>query len=118
MLLIEDDDGIADAVGELLADEGFATRRARDGGEALELLRREGAPCLILLDLLMPGIGGKAFLKRRGDDYPAAIPIAVFTAVSELSFSMPPVPPVEGILRKPVDPAALLGVVRKYCTRA
>ena len=58
----------------------------RDGVEALAFLRREGqyaeapSPDLILLDLNMPRMDGRAFLSEmRTDDNLKAIPVVVLT---------------------------------------
>lgn len=117
ILVVEDDDAIADAVEEILRDEGLSVVRAADGRQALRLVAAEPAPSLILLDLLMPGLDGKGFLRQRGTAYPASIPIAVFTAVREIQFSAGPAPPVEAVLAKPCDVRLLIETVRSLLRR-
>ena len=63
VLVVEDEGLIASIAAELLADEGYDVRTAGDGGSALELVL-DWMPCLILLDILMPVMDGRAFLHR------------------------------------------------------
>ena len=57
ILIVEDDEGIRDMLRHHLASAGFAVLEASDG---LSWLRaaRSGKPDLILLDLMLPGMGG------------------------------------------------------------
>lgn len=74
ILLVEDDDVDAEAIKRAFAKAKIANPvvRARDGLEALEMLRTRGAiakPYIILLDLKMPRMNGLAFLEQiRIDD--------------------------------------------------
>lgn len=84
LFLIEDDDVDAHAVHRALRalDLGDPVVRARNGIEALEMLRRPGAvprPCVILLDLNMPCMNGLEFLAAlRADPDPALRRSVVF----------------------------------------
>lgn len=72
ILVVDDEDGVADLLVDALTLGGFRARRARDGQEALRLLR-EIAPDVILLDVNMPGLNGFEVLERiraKGDDTP------------------------------------------------
>jgi DNA-binding response OmpR family regulator len=74
VLLVEDDDAIAEPLVRGLTREGFATTRVATGAEALEVADAE----LVLLDLGLPDIDGYGVCRRlrsRGD-----VPIIVITA--------------------------------------
>jgi CheY-like chemotaxis protein len=60
VLVVDDDTGIRDLLEGLLEEEGYNVATARNGREALELLRQraELGPHVILLDLMMPVMDG------------------------------------------------------------
>lgn len=57
VLIVEDEESYIDALELGLAHEGFATRTARTGPEALTMFDQVG-PDLVLLDLMLPGLSG------------------------------------------------------------
>ncbi len=108
IFVVDDDRGIRETLGDVLRDEGYRVRLARDGDEALTLLRAGEIPQLILLDLSMPGMGGLEFRRAQLDDPRLAeIPVVVLSADERN-----PLPDVAGWLRKPVELDALLSAVR------
>lgn len=58
VLVVDDDADVLEAVAEVLALEGFGVQRARGGAAALDLLRTERAPAIVLLDARMDGVDG------------------------------------------------------------
>jgi two-component system phosphate regulon response regulator PhoB len=68
VVVVEDEPDIAEFLGQLLRKEGFRVAVALNGQEALEELSRE-QPALVLLDLMLPDMGGLDVLKalRRSD---------------------------------------------------
>jgi two-component system, OmpR family, response regulator RegX3 len=77
ILIVEDDDAIAEQLAEGLRREGFEVTRVTTGEEALEA----SVPDLVLLDLRLPGIDGAEVCRRlraRSD-----VPIIVVTAKGE-----------------------------------
>jgi len=83
VVLAEDNDDHAYLIEMALerATQGRAeTRRARNGNEALELIRAE-VPDLLLLDLKMPGLAGHEVLEQlKSDDQFKRVPVAVLTS--------------------------------------
>ena len=82
VLIVEDQEDLAEAIAARLQKCGYAVDIAMDGSEADELLRRENYH-LIVLDLILPGLHGKAVLqqlRRRR----SMTPVLVLTARSEV----------------------------------
>jgi two-component system, OmpR family, response regulator TctD len=82
LLLIEDNRQLAHWLAKTLTDEGFLVEHALDG-EAAESLLAMTRYDVALLDLNLPGMSGKALLRRmrgRGD----ATPVLVLTATGDI----------------------------------
>jgi CheY-like chemotaxis protein len=109
LLIVEDDEVIEFALADMVTDCGYRTVAARNGVEALEVLRRE-RPWLILTDLVMPKMDGYAFLNAlRADPALAPIPILVVTGSTRLDREALAGVPVFG---KPIDTEALMAAIR------
>src|SRR3989338_4714498 len=67
ILIVEDDAAMRLALNEKLASQGFNVIEAKNGAEGLEVALREH-PDLILLDLLMPKMGGMDMLRHLRAD--------------------------------------------------
>jgi len=65
ILIVDDDADIVDALADALTDEGYGVAVAKDGLEALRYLSVSPAPCLILLDWMMPYCDGPTFRQRQ-----------------------------------------------------
>ena len=81
VLIVEDQEDLAEAIAGRLQKRGYAVDFAMDGSEADELLRRELPTCRARL--ILPGLDGKAVLqelRRRR----SMIPVLVLTAHSEV----------------------------------
>ena len=82
VLVVEDQEDLAEAIAGRLRKRGYAVDVAMDGSEADERLRRENYH-LVVLDLILPGLDGKAVLqglRRRR----SMTPVLVLTARSEV----------------------------------
>ena len=77
VLIVEDEQALATAVSEALNDAGFRVDRAGDGQEALERIR-ERVYDLIVCDLKMPRMDGRAFYKTVADSAPSLAQRIVF----------------------------------------
>ena len=67
----------------LLESSGLATIQARDGAEALELLKREKVD-LLLLDIIMPEMGGMDVLLRVREQHPQhVLPVIMITGKTD-----------------------------------
>ena len=80
VLIVEDDEGIAEFVKAELEHENFNTRIARDGRDALVQFQ-EFRPDAVLLDIMLPEISGLEVLRRIRRD--SVIPVILVTARGE-----------------------------------
>ena len=87
ILLVEDNPNDAELTHRALKKVGLALKLAiaRDGAEALDLLRtNRPRPKVIFLDLKLPKIDGIDVLRRiRADDHLKSIPVIVLTSSQE-----------------------------------
>ena len=78
IMVVDDDQDLRESMAEVLEGAGFSVTRAGRGEEALEHLARKNFD-LILLDLVMPGLGGLELLGRIKDKMPR-LPVIMITA--------------------------------------
>ena len=79
ILLIEDDQIVANVYRNKLAVEGYQTETAADGETGLKLLRTL-KPHMVILDLMLPGISGVDVIKEiRKDQEFSKLPTVVFS---------------------------------------
>jgi CheY-like chemotaxis protein len=120
VLVVEDDADMRALLASLLPLEGFHTVTAEDGLEGLHLLRalRHQAPttpCLVLLDLKMPRLGGLEFRRAQlKDPTVAGVPVAVLSGASDAESRARALGAVATVM-KPIDVETLLEVVKTYC---
>lgn len=113
ILLVEDDAAIRESVADCLAFEGYAVLAVGNGREALEALRRGPPPAVVVLDLLMPVLGGAQFLEaQRGDPAIAGVPVILMTAA--IPSSTTALPKADAYLPKPFDLVDLLALVARF----
>lgn len=130
ILLVEDDPGDVLLTRDAFAEYKVGNRLVAlsNGTDALAYLRGEGRyadrrlPDLILLDLNMPGIGGRQVLAAVHDDAALSqIPVVVLTASrAEEDVLRSQRLGADSYLRKPVDFGSLVEVVRRvdaFCIR-
>lgn len=116
VLLIEDDPDVAGLMETVLETEGFSTKHVPNGAEALAYLHALSPgtfPSVILLDIKMPVMNGREFVRRMREASLPNIPIVVVTA----SQSAPKVASEIGAdawLTKPFDITELASIARRY----
>ena len=116
VLIVDDDHDMRSALSETLEMEGHQTACVSNGQEALDHLRTGDAPCLILLDLMMPVMNGWQFRERQLENRAlAGIPLVVITADGNAASKARELS-ADDYLRKPLRPEELLATVAKYCS--
>lgn len=89
ILCIDDDEDDRELIDSVIQElnEKYMVLKASNGEEALQLLeKQEKPPCLILLDINMPVMGGKETLKKlKSSEGYSRIPVIVFTTSSNPS---------------------------------
>jgi DNA-binding response OmpR family regulator len=80
VLVVDDEEAIAEAVRARLESEGYRVVVAADGAQALDAAERE-PPDLVVLDLMLPGMDGLEVCKRLQRD--RWVPVLMLTARTE-----------------------------------
>jgi CheY-like chemotaxis protein len=115
ILLVEDDPSTRDAMALALELQGYNVVTAADGQQALDHLRGDGRPCVILLDLMMPIVDGWAFRRQQQlDPSLASIPVVVVSADGSVPQKAAALGAAD-YLQKPVDVDQLVAAVRRHC---
>jgi DNA-binding response OmpR family regulator len=79
VLLVDDEVEFVSTLAERLRLRGIQTRIANDGEEAIRQISVD-PPQIVVLDVMMPGMGGLKVLERIKADYPA-IPVILLTGI-------------------------------------
>ena len=122
ILVVDDNPGMLKVLNKWLKVAGYEVVEAWDGLMALEKSRRE-MPHLILLDILMPGMDGKEFVRRlQKDDAIKDIPIIFVTVCIDIEKDKGHEHiEVNGVkypgFAKPLHNARLLSLIRKTLNR-
>ncbi len=117
VLVIEDDDDIAVVISEALREVGYGVDRAADGEDGL-WRASEGSYGLIVLDLLLPKMGGLSVCKALRDAG-SETPILMLTAkVGNLDEITGFEVGADDYLRKPFEPAVLQARVKGLLRRS
>ncbi len=109
LLVIDDNEGVADLMTRYLAGYNCRVMSAKSGQEGLKLARKT-QPDVILLDVMMPGMDGWELLQRlRSYPETETIPVVVCSVVNdpELSYSLG----AAQVISKPVTQENLLNVL-------
>ena len=121
ILIIEDENDLAELVAFNLEKEGYRSLIAQDGPSGLEAARNN-SPDLILLDIMLPGMSGMDICKvLKGKEKTARIPVIMMTAKGEeidrvVGFEVG----ADDYVIKPFSPRELLlrikAVLRRYAS--
>lgn len=108
VLVVDDDEGQRDLLKHLLGKEGFKLAEAQSGADALKKVK-ELSPDLILLDLMLPVMGGYEIVRELQATGSGDIPVIITTARSmdaKMIATLTAEPNVRGFFPKPPSPKA------------
>lgn len=120
VLVVEDDQQIAELIRFILEQDGYEVHRAADGKAALECIERLPPPALVTLDIMLPHVSGVELIVRiRSTPGWERVPIVMLTAKpkgKELSWAIKS--GAKAYLVKPFQPEELREVVRRLAGAA
>jgi signal transduction histidine kinase/DNA-binding response OmpR family regulator len=112
VLVVDDDPAVHDLLQSTLGREGYRVTHARDGAEALEMMRKM-PPDVVTLDVMMPKVDGWSVLGIMKSD-PALdhIPVIMITIVDDrnLGYKLG----ASEFMTKPIDRARLRALVHAF----
>ena len=112
ILVVEDDQDIRETIKDFLEMEHYRVLTANNGSEALLVLMSGVKPSLVLLDMMMPIMGGREFLDIiLKDSALAPIPVFVLSAIADSKNTEG----AAGFIKKPADLEVLSKMVRSFC---
>ena len=111
ILVVDDDEGIREAMVSILQVMGYSVASAINGKDALDYLHNAATPDLIISDLAMPIMDGRQFRREQvKEPRLAKIPVIVVSALSDQTDI-----DANEIFIKPVEVEILLAAVDRYC---
>ena len=117
ILVVDDEQDVITYFTTLLDENGYATRSASNGVEAITAIREE-RPDLVMLDITMPEQSGvKTYRMLKEEKEFEGIPVLIITGIAKdfknFISTRRQVPPPEGYLEKPVNPETLTAEVKR-----
>jgi CheY-like chemotaxis protein len=115
VLVVEDDTSLRDIYAAALRGYGHDVRTAADGAAALEALHNGWTPCVVFLDLRMPGMDGWELSRRlRENERYQSVPVVVVAAHFRIDAEAAEIG-AAAWLQKPFDLARLDQETRALC---
>lgn len=110
VLIVDDEEDVRESVKDVVELTGCNAMTAGDATEGLRMLR-DAPPCLVIIDLLMPGMSGTEMIEAiQRDPALAELAIVVSTSVPERA------PKGVALLPKPIDIKTLHAWIQRACT--
>jgi DNA-binding response OmpR family regulator len=113
VLVVDDDDDIADSIGDVLRGGGYDVHQVGDGHAALAAASKT-KPSLVLLDWRLPNEPAGSALVRKLRDAVGHVPVVVLSADPQ-SLQEARAAAVSDYLPKPFDVKDLLALVDEHC---
>ena len=115
VLIVDDDPVVHEVLAPTLAKKGYRVIHARDGAEALDIVRKT-PPDIVTLDVMMPNVDGWTVLgAMKSDPALAHIPVIMLTIVDDrnLGWSLG----ASEYMTKPIDRERLVALVGRFTSR-
>ena len=111
VLIVEDEEDLRELMRASLELRGYRVVTAEEGQDALAKIDGIEQLCLVLLDLLMPGMNGWDFFeKMRQRPELSEVPVIVHSSAADRAPAG-----VSRVLQKPIQFERLISVVGEYC---
>ncbi len=119
ILMVEDDEDIADLVAYNLERQGWRTQLVHNGSEGLEAIR-SSLPDLVILDIMLPGMNGlDVYRAMKANPVTEHIPVLFLTARAQLEDRLAGLQlGADDYMTKPFSPKELVLRVRNILARA
>ncbi|HAN45393.1 MAG TPA: response regulator [Cyanobacteria bacterium UBA8156] len=119
VLIVDDNEMNRDTLARRLRQQGFSSKMAVDGREALSIVRNEKFD-LVLLDIMMPEVDGYEVLQTiKTDEGLRHIPVIMISAMEEIESVMKCMEMgAEDYLTKPFDPVLLQAAIARCLKKA
>lgn len=111
VLLVEDDEIVRHLLGDVLEQAGYRVLAAADGVEAVEMAGREPLIDVVVTDLVMPELGGRAAAEQIAGIHPATR-VIYMSGYTEESRALEAIAAETPFLQKPFAPADLLAKIK------
>ncbi|MGB5168803.1 MAG: response regulator transcription factor [Acidimicrobiia bacterium] len=115
LLIVEDDDQLAELLIEYLGQQGFELSRLASGDVAAETILKT-KPDLVILDLMLPGANGLDVCREVRDSYSGSI-LMLTASQSEADHVAGLELGADDFVNKPIEPRVLLARIRAQLRR-
>ena len=124
VVAVDDEVQVREIVSTILEENGYVALLAKNGEEAMDIIR-QNSPDLIIMDILMPRQSGiKMYRELKSDEILNDIPIIIYSGIAKRTFlrtqaareesgSQESVPTPEEYVEKPAKPEYLEKVIKK-----
>jgi len=113
VLLAEDDEQVRNYIQEFLESKGFTVLCAGDGFEALDMAKEADGVDLLLTDLVMPGMDGKALSKKVSEIFPEAKVLYISGYIQDTDLGRSVKEGGKNFLEKPFAPLILMERIKE-----
>lgn len=115
LLVVDDDEGISEAITMILEDEGYVVEPLLRGDTVLEVAEKL-KPAVILLDVLISGTDGRDICRQlKQSSELKAIPVVMLSAHPNAQSTVFEAG-ADGFIAKPFETDELLARVKKFCS--